>query len=263
MRWYTAVVFLAAAISLGLKDTGPPKSKGLLDKYAKLASKVESVHVVVTLRVTEDGALEMSGAGDLWAESKTGRYASRFRITVMDKDWTSTHAEHAIHTDEGTVAWETTDGKLQHVEKRVRAEKAKLPQYVKDLNPLCFIYDGLCGYKALAEGVELKRDAAPAGGNDRLDWFAVQKQEEGQETEFYDEMDLEVVTLWLGFSPKDGLIHSLVFRQDDGKDGDNMLGVMEITDIDLNPDLEGVFAPPADVAAELATKPEQQIPQAK
>ena len=235
------------------------KPLGPLQKYAKLTSKVAGIHLKMTIVLLDGGVKRSAGDAELWGDKKSGRYAFEVNITRTRGDRVSVRSEGCIRTNGETVKWRRRDGRLTSARKRKQAKDAKLPAYVDDLDPLCFIYDGLYGYKMLAREITLKPDKPPQHEKDGLRWYLVEAVKHKERTAFQKAMRLDRVSLWLGFSPEDGWIHGLVFKEK----SDNDLGVLKITKLDLKPDLKGAFDLPADVKALLDEREEKDRAQSR
>ena len=248
-----SLVLSPFAISAG--PVGGKKTKTLtpLQRYAKLTSKVSGIHLKMTVVLLDKGVQRSTGDAELWGDKKNDRYAFEVNITKTRRDRVQVRSEGCIHRNGETIKWRRRDGQLTSARKRKRAKDAKLPAYVDDLDPLAFIYDGFYGYKLLAQDITLKPQKPPQHEKDGLTWYLVSEVKHKERSKFQKTMRLERVSLWLGFSPKDGWIHGLVFKEA----SDNDVGILKVTKLELNPNLKGAFDIPADVKAKLDEREER------
>jgi len=224
--------------------------EGPLAKYGKMTSKTKAVRVEMDSLVTEKGVEIIRAVARMWGDAGTNRYAYRYTYARTDGDRTSTVEMGVLLTADTAARWKIVDGEVVSASSLPKAADAKVPLYARQIGPLAAVFDGLYGYPLLARELLLKPELPPGHQKDGLDWFRAQKAEGGTAA-FHRQFGLDYGSVWLGFSPRDGWVHSAAFVSAGGE-ADRMGTVSKLKRIDLKPGLKGVFELPDKVKAKLA-----------
>lgn len=247
------VIVLCLAMLCALSDGAfgaETTPEGPLPKYGKMTSKTKAVCVEMDSLVTEKGVEIIRAVARMWGDAATNRYAYRYTYARTDGGRTWTVEMGVLLTAGAAARWKIADGEVVSASRLPKAADAKVPLYARQIGPLAAVFDGLHGYPLLARELVLKPEPPPGHRKDGLDWFRAQKAEGGTAA-FHRQFGLDYGSVWLGFSPKDGWVHSVAFVSAGGE-ADRMGTVSKLKRIDLRPALKGVFELPDKVKAKLA-----------
>ncbi len=219
-----------------------------LERFARLTEGTAELRAAMTISLARtEPVLRMEMADTLWVEVETGRVRLDAAVTT-EIDWAVAEQATVLLRPDGLFRWARTDDTLVtarwNPERRARAGEIELAD---ELRPVHLLLDALAGYEQLAREATLEEVPPPPRVPPDLLWVLVRRKADVERPVLFgpSPMRLRAAQFLVGFCEETGWPMAWYIETE------FMTFILRVTELDTEPDLEGVFDMPEDVRDEI------------
>ncbi len=219
-----------------------------LARFARLTEDTTKLRAAMTISLARtEPDLRMEMANTLWIDAETGQVRLDAAVTT-ELDWAEAEQASVLLRPDGLFRWARTDDTL--VQARWNLDRRARPDVIEladELRPVHLLLDALAGYKQLAREATLEEVPPPPRVPADLLWVLARRDMDVERPVIFgpSPMRARAAQLLIGFCEESGWPMAWYIETE------FMTFILQVTDLDTEPDLEGVFDVPEDVQDEV------------